>query len=374
MLTGNYSIADIKRKADELGLKNNNKMPYAISTFHILFKNEFYCGYFYWKDENGNKKRYKGKHKAMISEQEFKKVQLIIGNKKFDTRSKSYEYAYRGLFNCGVCGCSITAERKHQAKCTHCKFKFSCLHRNDCPKCNTSIIEMNNPYITDTVYYHCTKGKGSCLQKCIREDEFEKQLTELFDTLKIPKTFYAFLINELKFHNKEINDKNETKKSNIKKRISELENRNKGLILMRADNDISQDDFVKLKEENTKRINEFSNQLKSFEDTENNWLEVINDYKNLPQDLMKSFQKSDNFTKRAILSKLVSNQRILDKKLYFTRTKTLSAIQSCYEYYSSRNGGFELKNRLIKQGDLGGFDSSNTVWRTGRDSNSQPPA
>ena len=63
MLTGEYTIADIRRKGTALGLVNLKKRPYSYKAYEKLFSNEFYCGYFTWKNDQGGRTRYEGKHK-----------------------------------------------------------------------------------------------------------------------------------------------------------------------------------------------------------------------------------------------------------------------------------------------------------------------
>lgn len=365
MLTGNYSIAEIKKIGDGLGFLGRNKHEFSKSSYHSLFSNEFYCGYFYWKDSHGIKQQYKGKHQALISEQEFDQVQYHIGNKKRQTRPKKYDFPYRGMISCGECGCSITAERKYQVRCTKCRFKFSCLHRDDCPKCSTRMDEMDAPTITDITYYRCTKRKQKCSQKFISREELENQIYNTLEKIKIPKDFYGFICEELQKLDNKTNAKNQTILTPLKKQITTLKNRHKNLALMRADREISNEEFITYKQQCETKILDLQKQIREISYVETNWLSVAQDYACIAENASEIFKTSDSLTKRSLLLKIGSNQQLMDKKLYFIKAKPLLAILECYSLFESQKERFEPKNRLDKQSDFKGLNLQNSVWWTG---------
>lgn len=141
MLTGTYSMAQLVQVADnELNIvtpvrgKTGGK-PIAYSTLCAIFKNRFYTGKVLFNGEV-----YPGNHPAMITDEEFEKVQQII-DPTHTTRpkDKTYNFQLRNLFKCGECGFAITAEQKHKT---------------------IKSTGEQKAYI----YYHCT-GKNK-LQKC----------------------------------------------------------------------------------------------------------------------------------------------------------------------------------------------------------------
>ncbi|WP_299213527.1 recombinase family protein [uncultured Dokdonia sp.] len=365
MLTGAYSIAEIKREGDKRGLVNFNKRSYCIHTYHKLFSTEFFFGYFYWNDVNGNKKRYRGLHTPMVSQQEYEKVQIHIGNHKRPTRKKKYDFSFRGLLTCGECGCSITAERKLQVRCTKCRYKFSCINRDDCPKCNFVISEMKKPTVIDITYYRCTKKKGSCSQKTIQESELEKQYLKALQSIEIEKPFYDFITKELKDYDETNNAVQLQYISQIKKRKSEIESRINGLTLMRAEGDISKEMYHQLKEQSVKEAKTLESEIKQEERGITNWMEVAIDYLNFSLNASKTLEESDYFTKKALLSKIGSNQTLLDRKLYFIKAKPLLALKECDLVYRAEKQGLEPKNHLINKGDSHGFDTPNVSLCTG---------
>ena len=159
LLTGEFSIADIKKKGDAMGLRTKYNKVCSKNTYYYLFINEFYAGYYQWRDKDGNMIRYKGKHKVMVSPIEFQKAQIILhGRPSSVLKERKYDFPYRGIIKCGECGCTVTPDHKLQAICTKCKYKYSIKNRTDCPRCRTEFTEMQNPSMIDILYYHCNKS------------------------------------------------------------------------------------------------------------------------------------------------------------------------------------------------------------------------
>ncbi|MEP0264185.1 recombinase family protein [Dokdonia sp.] len=359
MITADYSIGAIKREADRLGLVNRYKKPYAVNTFHKLFSNEFYYGYFYWKDVNGIQKRHKGHHKPMISEADFNTVQKRLGNHRRPTRKKQYDYTFRGLLSCGECGCNITAERKLQVRCSQCRYKFSCINRKDCPKCSLSIVDMDCPTRIDIIYYRCTKRKQPCSQKTVSEKVLELQYFTILKQIEIQKEFYDFVIETIKILN--INEQpNDLKVIQLlRKQKSELEKRLKGIALMRADGDIEKDQYLKMKEETLNSIQSLEKQINTYKNKSVDWTKVAKDYMNFALNATNVLKESDPFIKRNLLLKLGSNQTLLDRKLTFIRAKPLLALKELQGAYDAEKTRFEPKNRHINKGDSKGYDTLN---------------
>jgi site-specific DNA recombinase len=116
MLTGAYSVSEIARIAEQDGLKTivrRKSGGYALSVagVYAMFHNPFYYGEYPFGG-----KWCIGKHKAMITKEEFDRVQDLIGvgNRQRPDVERAIDYytAYRGLIECGECGCIVTYARK----------------------------------------------------------------------------------------------------------------------------------------------------------------------------------------------------------------------------------------------------------------------
>lgn len=354
MLTGGHSVASIKRMAEKLGLRNRNGNKYSTNSYHLMFANHFYCGYFYWNDENGIPVRIRGKHKTIVTEREFNRVQTILGNRTNFSGMSSYQFPFTGSVSCGECNCAVTAEHKLQAICTECKKKFSIKTKTACPNCKTELSDMKNPTILDKTYYHCTKRRGTCSQKGLEKAEIERQIRELTETINIPRDFYEWAVEGFKYiHKNEVTEQQKIV-SQVKKRETEILKRMDNLLRMRADNEITAAQLSSMNEESEKELEEIRSDSKRLHVRATDWLDDANEYLSFAQNVTESFNEGDDKKKREVLLNLGSNLTLIDKKLCVVMPKPLIGIRDTYEAIKDKKEWFEPKKALDKQGLLKG--------------------
>lgn len=342
LLTGKYSIADIKRKGDALGLRNKFKKKCAKGAYYTFFTNEFYCGYYHWRDKDGNQVRFKGKHKVMVSPVEFQKAQILLNEKSNSvSRVKKYDFPYRGIIKCGECGCTVTPDHKLQAICTNCKYKFSIKSNKVCPGCGTELSNMENPSMVDILYYHCTKAKGKCSQGSITKEIIETSIAERLKEISITKGFYSWAVGGLI---NRIENKKEAENiiKGLKKKKTDLENRISNFVILRADGEIDSEQFGM-------SISTAENEIASIEyeirETKKQNVEL---YENKVEDLNFALEASNKFTngddslKMDMLKNLASNLTLFDKKLDITMKEPLLEIGKYYSDYRLKNDASNL--------------------------------
>jgi len=176
LLSGNYSVPKIVEIVNkDWGFRTKQKRksggtPLNLSSTYKLFRKPFYYGEFLWNGET-----YQGKHKPMITKDEFDKAQLMIGNKKMTAAVK--DFAFTGLIRCGECGCMVTAEER--------------LRKNK-----------TNDKVRQYIYYHCSHRRDSrrdvpCSQRAnIRKEDIEAQIEAMLKCIYIAPSFrdWAFEI------------------------------------------------------------------------------------------------------------------------------------------------------------------------------------
>lgn len=178
MLTGTYSMAqlvdiaefDLNIRRPMRGKTGGNAIAY--SSLCNMFKNPFYTGKLLFNGEE-----YAGNHPAMVTVEEFERVQQII-DPSHTTRpkDKTYNFQLRNLFKCGKCGYAMTAEQKTK-----------------------HIKSTGNS--KEYVYYHCTgKSKSiACNQPSlhVNEDKLMEQIKEKLSKYTISEDFYRLAIEAL---------------------------------------------------------------------------------------------------------------------------------------------------------------------------------
>jgi site-specific DNA recombinase len=189
MLSGAYTIPQIVDIADkEWGfrtrlMKKLGGKPICASRVHRMFTHPIYYGWFEYP--RGSGQWHRGNHKPMVTEEEFDRVQLLLG-RKGKPRPAKHAFPFTALIRCGECGGMVTAEEKHQLICGVCKTKFAYRNRQNCPNCKASIADMPTRTFLHYEYYHCIKrGRPRCGQGSIHASELERQIAQFLTRLRV---------------------------------------------------------------------------------------------------------------------------------------------------------------------------------------------
>lgn len=145
---GNISVADVAEFGRSMGLKTRHGGRISKGTVHVMLSNIFYIGKFKW---NGTE--YVGQHKPLVSLATFNAVQVALGSRgSFTQPTTKKEFAYRGIFRCGQCGCLMSP--------SHVKKK-------------------------GITYYSCTGARGCTRRGGVREEVITEQIAALLNGLAI---------------------------------------------------------------------------------------------------------------------------------------------------------------------------------------------
>jgi hypothetical protein len=345
LLKGNYSVSDLKREAKKMGLTNVKGKPYALNTFAKLFENEFYAGYFNWRDDEGILVQLEEKYKRMITYAEYKRGQEIIKSKGRPTRVNSYDFPYRGPLSCGECDSAITAEHKLQIRCSHCKTKFSFKNRTTCTSCKLPIQKMKKATITEKIYYRCTKRKKKCHQPYIEQDKLTKIIIKHLQDIYIDVDFFNLAITCLDATEKEDAVDTQKLKQSLLKRKTVLSTRCEQLITLRLNNEISAEEMKTTKSQINEQLEELESKLGDLDLETFSWRDITKETLKFNLKASAIFEKGDNNKKKEVLSNFGSNLRLKDKSLYFTRDYRSVVIQEWHRLYRSKIAGFEPEKK-----------------------------
>lgn len=165
--TGLYSLEGLiekLRREDLIIPANFPKRPkikdISKSTIARIIKNPFYYGDFIWKEN-----LYTGTHTPLIDRELWDMAQKVINrfDKNIPVKNNVIDFVYKGLFTCGECGRSITAEKKIK------------------------------PSGKEYNYYRCTKFQTHCSQKPVSEGEVDKEVAkslEVFNNIPLETIDY----------------------------------------------------------------------------------------------------------------------------------------------------------------------------------------
>ena len=155
--TGEYTFQSLTHRLEEAALRSRKGNVLHLSSVQKILRKHFYYGMLEFQGE-----LYEGKHEPMISKDLFDKVQRVMARRGKKNRKRKHEFPFIGLMQCGTCGCAITAELQ---KGHH--------------------------------YYRCTKKKGNCSEKYLREESLLEQVRIIVEKVSLPDDWADNMLKEL---------------------------------------------------------------------------------------------------------------------------------------------------------------------------------
>lgn len=299
MLTGNYTPPQIIKIADkEWKLKTRTtkrflKRPLSRSQIYKIFTNPFYYGSFDYPRGSGN--WYKGKQEPMITEEEFDRVQKLLG-REGRPRPKEHRFAFTGLMRCGNCGAMITAEEK--------------------------IKRQKNGNIHYYIYYHCTKRKDeNCPEKMIELKDLTTKIDTLLKSLSISEKFKSWAIKYLHEIRQNEAQSNEVILENKQETLLQITKQLDNLLIKYTSPEnesgqlITDQEYQALKSQFLNQKASLESELKTQGKTIEEWVELSERTFKFARYARIWFAKGDMDTKRAIFACLGSHLVIKDQKL-----------------------------------------------------------
>lgn len=366
MLTGNYSPPKILEIANKTwGFRTPKGHPMSRSGIYKVFSSPFYYGWFEYPNRSG--KWYKGIHQSMVTQEEYDKVQILLG-RRGRRRPRKLDFAFTGLIRCGECGAMITAEEKNQVICSVCKYKFSSTSRFQCPKCDTAIEDMKSPTTLKYVYYHCTKSKNCrCTQGSVEVKRLEEQISECLSGLHISENFKTWAVkclnkdckNEFAIREQIVQSQRKAYDSCLKKikNLFELK-----ISPLNTDGCMLSDE--KYNEENKKLLKEKADLEEVMADANGRINRKLRDTEaefDLACHAKERFAKGSPQAKSTILQSLGSNLILKDKKLHIQLKRVAELISKAAGRVPEARAGFEPGEKGLNERDLERIYSENPI-------------
>ena len=317
ILTGTYSVSEIHRIAfTEYNLTTSKKGTLALSNFYKILTNTFYFGQFEYPLGSGN--LYMGNHVPMISEEEFDKVQIILGKKRV-RKPHTKSFAFTGMIRCGECGAQITAEDKYK--------------------------HQKNGIVRHYIYYHCTKKiNPDCSQKNLQQKEIENQIVDALSRLYIPKEFINWALDILKDENRKETEHKEKLINKLKNDFVAVSREIGQLLNLKLKELISDEEYIEKKRELEEKKLALTRQLDNQENLLNDWISNIENLFDFVESAKDKFVNGKNQVKREILGTLGSNLQLLNGNLSFNTKKPMILL----EKISDELKGLSNKNNRLE--------------------------
>lgn len=350
MLTGNYTVSQITRIADkEWGLKTIPRKriggkALGIGGAYYMFQNPFYMGLVRYGGE-----LHLGKHEAMVTQEEFERVQSLI--KRRNTARPSIEqevdpFPYRGLINCGECGCLITYTKKTK------KYK--------------------NGNSQDFEYSYCTRKRKDyeCSQRTtIKPSEITKKVRDELKKYTIMPEFFELAVKYLnEYHDVEV-EKQQAVFENQAKAIEDTENEVRGLQRMLYQGRCNEDFFDEESKKLEQKLVMLRKQFNEQEEQNKDWRKETLRFFNFARYAKQDFESDSDDKKRSVLADLGQNLKLLDGQLLFEPIKYLIPVMESRETLEAQLAEIGTQPQQMKKAS---FEALISNWYPGQDSNLRP--
>lgn len=307
----------------------------AFSSFDRVFKNPFYCGLFRSKGE-----RHVGKHKAMITLEEFEKAQTILSGKT-KLRQNALQFDFKGLFKCGHCDAVITAEQHEKlVKKTQERKKFK--------------------------YYRCAhrKVKTDCREKPVSEKAVEEYVMHQIDQLNLPPEILEFGLGQIQLEAARDESVETVRQKQLKAEIQAVTKRIQAMrsnMAEESDASIRVDIKREMTECEVKRHG-LEQDLKKELDSLKNPYEEITNMLQLMLVLKDRFINGTSDDRKEVVRGLGSNWKIEGQKLHYLPHFVPLAIRKVKNLHSSDLRPFEPTNSLTDERKTVPLAMMSTVW------------
>ena len=248
-----------------------------------MLTNRAYLGFVSHKGEY-----HEGRFEPILSLATFEAVQEILKRKAKPRKSKQrHNFPFTGLFTCTECGSAITAQFAHGNGGTY-------------------------------RYYRCTRKKGNCAQKYLREDLLVSQLKARLQSVALCDEWTKKMLAKVAKWEKEKVHSSQTFVQNLETEQSEVSAKLDKLVSSYIDGDVPKESYLTKKEELMMRKLALTNQKEDFGRMGKNWIEPLRSWI-LDIQKAKKLSQSDNFEDiKAFVQKVGTNHKLLDKSVSFS--------------------------------------------------------
>lgn len=264
------SVGDIAEEVRKLGLTSNMPHPKPVCKAAIakLFTNKFYYGIATMKN-----REYSHKYERYITKDVYDEIQRISNanySAKFHKKTH-YEFAFRGILKCGVCGCSMSSYTKK-----------------------------------GRVYMRCSNAKGKCPNNATEAGVIE-QLEPALASISIGEDLAKRICDEMNKDQIRAKELRETQKKTLRDKYEVLERRKDILYEDRLDERITVTEYDEKAKNITQQMHDLDDELVKLEQGSDGAGMTIANLLKLAADVDELFKSSKPAVKNQILRLVVSN-------------------------------------------------------------------
>jgi DNA invertase Pin-like site-specific DNA recombinase len=319
ILTGCYTVMDVYRIATKewkLNVPKRGKYghkPITIAHIYRLFNDIFYTGNFYYKG-----KFHQGNHPAMITMDEFERVQTFLHNKQ-QTQPIRHQFPFTGIMKC-TCGSAITATGK------------------------TKKIKATGELKTFT-YYHCTRKKARqiCTEPPISIGDLMKQINEVLESNTIGEAFYTVALGIINQWQEKTSFDCSTIINQQKTELAAMEKKLGRLLGFLLNGTLTEEEYIDQKKDLENKIAIEKIKVGNLDARLKPFSKEIENVFHFCRANQYALNHGDYLTQKEILLHYGSNQRLTQKNLCIDTFGWFHAVKQGEKIFTDKFGALELE-------------------------------
>ena len=285
--TGKYTLRELRKIINGLGLRGRRGKMLSVSNFQYLLQNPFYYGLIRYNGEF-----YEGKHEPIITKKLFDSVQEVMKRKsKPQKADKMKFFLYRGIFKCGECGYSITADKK--------------------------IKKSGKEYI----YYYCTRKNPNhkCSQNVFtREEKISSQIEKEIQKVSLPDDCADWMLKEIEKERKAKAQSSSFFVQKIKQKIAKIDEKLEKLMNAYLESVLNIKEYQEAKNKLINQKQVLKDKLNAFEQKSDNRFELAAQFVKASKQAKIIASKENPKRIRDFLKKIGSNFQIQNQNISFS--------------------------------------------------------
>jgi len=283
--TGKYTLKELRKIINGLGLRGRRDKMLSVSNYQYLLQNPFYYGLIRYNGEY-----FEGKHEPIIAKKLFDEVQEVMKQKSKPQKVDEMKFfLYRGIFKCGECGFTITADKKIK------------------------------PSGKSYTYYYCTKKNPNhkCSQNVFtREEKISSQINEAIQKVSLPDDWADKMLNELESEKNEKAQSSHFFAQKTENEIKAIDEKLEKLMNAYLESALSLAEYRQVKNKLVNQKQLLKDKLTAFEQKSNNRFELAARFINTVKQAEIIALQENPEQGRDFLKKIGSNFRLSGQKLF----------------------------------------------------------
>ncbi len=285
--SGEYSLQEILREALRWGLTGRTGKPVHKSAVADTLRNPFYYGTMLFKGE-----LYEGSHPPLISKKLFDRVQQVLAQQRRSHKRGRVKFTFVGFMRCAECGSMITAEIQKKR----------------------------------LVYYRCTRKKGPCSQKFLREEALLDQVKWAILRVAISVETKEKILAQWESQAKEASSASISRSRRIADQLKACDEKMERLLDLYIARQIDPEEYQRKKAKLLGEKQDLKEALGEIERTGGGWLEPAKEFLTVCAEAGSVAGQENPAALRKFLKSAGSNFRLNDRTLLFSYSSPFDLV------------------------------------------------